>query len=229
MKVITIVNSHPGSGQTTVTVNLATGLRARGHRVLIVDWGNNRKLLQWLGTVPLQMSQDYQAPIAPITPTSLGVDILSFAGVEKGQSVADVLAPLMEGLDYEYLLIHPASIEHVKQLIDLPFQLAVCTDLEHLDELALIQTLQQSLSSTDDEPKPVDLIISNKINTKEWDHNSQQLFALGDYFGYETLADPIPHCERIHDLPLTGRTAWELPQENLKSAFTRLVETVEAL
>ena len=232
MKVITIVNSHPGSGQTTVTVNLATGLRARGHRVLIVDWGRNRKLLQWLGTVPLQMSQDYQAPIAPIapiTPTSLGVDILSFAGVEKGQSVADVLAPVMEGPDYEYILIHPASIEHVTQLLDLPFKLAVCTDLEHPDELALIQTLQQILGGADDEPRPVDLIISNKINTKEWDHNSQQLFALGDHFGYEILADPIPHCERIHDLPLTGRTAWELPQENLKSAFTRLVETVEGL
>ena len=75
----------------------------------------------------------------------------------------------------------------------------------------------------------MDLIISNKINTKEWEHNSQQLFALGDYFGYETLADPIPHCERIHDLPLTGWTVWDLQQENLKSAFTRLVATVEEL
>ena len=112
--------------------------------------------------------------------------------------------------------------------MDLPYKLAVCTDLEHLDELGLSRTLQQKLGVEDD-ARPVDLIISNKINTKEWEHNSQQLFALGDYFGYETLADPIPHCERIHDLPLTGWTVWDLQQENLKSAFTRLVATVEEL
>ncbi|HRY12835.1 MAG TPA: AAA family ATPase [Syntrophomonadaceae bacterium] len=228
MKVITIINGHPGSGQTTVTVNLATGLLAKGRRVLILDWGNNQKLIQWLGTVPLQTSQGCQAPGPPITSTRLGVDLLSFACVEGGQTVADALVPFMEGTDYEYILIHPASIEHAKQLIDLPYKLAVCTDLEHLDELGLIRTLQQNLGVEDD-ARPVDLIISNKINTKEWEHNSQQLFALGDYFGYETLADPIPHCERIHDLPLTGWTVWDLQQENLKSAFTRLVATVEEL
>ncbi len=229
MKAITIINSHPGSGQTTVTVNLATGLRARGHRVLIVDWGKNEKLSQWMGVVPPSMSMADPNSCDLITSTRLGVDLWSLDCDEGGLDVEGALISLSEGTNYEYILIHPASIENVKQLNDLPFKLAVCTDLEHPTELALIQTLQQSLGGANDEPRSIDLIISNKINTKEWDHNSQQLFALGDYFGYETLADPIPHCERIHDLPLTGRTAWELPQENLKSAFTRLVETVGEL
>ena len=229
MKVITIVNSHPGSGQTTVIVNLATGLRARGGRVLILDWGNNQKLRQWMGVGPPPMSMGDPKSRDRITSTRLGVDLWGLDCDEGGLDVGGALTPLMEGTDYDYLLIHPALIEQVRQLIELPSQLAVCTDLEQPDELNLIRTLQQSLGSAEDVPRPIDLIISNKINTKEWEHNSQQLFALGDYFGYETLADPIPHCERIHDLPLTGRTVWELQQENLKSAFARLVETIEGL
>jgi len=39
----------------------------------------------------------------------------------------------------------------------------------------------------------IDLILPNKINTKEWEQNTQQLFTLADYFGYEKIADPIPH------------------------------------
>ncbi|NLN87367.1 MAG: AAA family ATPase [Syntrophomonadaceae bacterium] len=229
MKVITIINIHSGSGQTTVTVNLATGLQARGHRVLILDWWKTEKLNQWLGNALSSGNQDNRPPTSLISPTRLGVDLWRLdcdEGVPEGGGAP---ASLMEGADYEYVLIHPTSSDHVKQLLDLPFKLAVCTDLGHPDQLGQIQALQQSLAGAGDEPRPVDLIISNKINTKEWDHNSQQLFALGDYYGYGILADPIPYCERIHDLPLTRRTVWELQQENLRSAFTRLVETVEDL
>ncbi|MEQ8201734.1 MAG: ParA family protein [Syntrophomonadaceae bacterium] len=229
MKVMTIINSHAGSGQTTVTVNLATGLLARGRRVLIVDVGGNEKLRAWLGVVaPLTGISDSDSGDL-ITSTRLGVDLLSLGGCEAGQPTADTFTSFIEGAAYEYVLVLPASLESLKPLTGFPSKLAVCTDLEHPDELGQILALQQSLSGGIDDLRPIDLIIPNKINTKEWDHNSQQLFALGDHFGYEVLADPIPHCERIHDLPLTGRTAWELQQENLKSAFARLVETVEEL
>ncbi len=40
------------------------------------------------------------------------------------------------------------------------------------------------------------------------------------------MADPIPYCERIHDLPLCNQTVWSLKQENIKDAFDRLLEIV---
>lgn len=228
MKVITIVNSHAGSGQTTVTVNLAAGLLAKGHRVLILDWGRNEKLRHWLG-VELPPNDAGLDSSNPTTTTRWGVNLLSRADEDPKQSTAELVRSLQAAAVYDYLLIHPASPEYREAALGLESRLAICTDLEHPDELGSIQALQQCLSGDALVLKPVDLIISNKINTKEWEHTSQQLFGLGDYYGYRVLADPIPHCERIHDLPLAGRTVWELQQENLKSAFARLVETVEEL
>jgi hypothetical protein len=49
------------------------------------------------------------------------------------------------------------------------------------------------------------------------------------YFGYERIADPIPHCERLHDLSLEGHTVWEISQENLQDAFLRLIQVVESM
>jgi hypothetical protein len=73
------------------------------------------------------------------------------------------------------------------------------------------------------------LVVLNKVNTKEWRNNTESFSLLADYFGYERISDPIPHCERIHDLPVDGRTVWELAQKNLHDAFMRLTEAVESL
>ncbi|ABI68848.1 ParA family protein [Syntrophomonas wolfei] len=49
IKVIMIISNRPACGQTTVAVNLASGLSRKGYRVLIGDTGNNEKLRHWLG------------------------------------------------------------------------------------------------------------------------------------------------------------------------------------
>jgi Mrp family chromosome partitioning ATPase len=48
MRTILIVAGHVGSGQTTVLVNLASGLAPKGYQVLIGDRGNQPKFNHWL-------------------------------------------------------------------------------------------------------------------------------------------------------------------------------------
>jgi hypothetical protein len=63
----------------------------------------------------------------------------------------------------------------------------VCTDLQGEDEPEEIRQLLAKIPTHE-----IGLIIPNRIETKERDHNSRQLMALGDLFGYEKLADPVP-------------------------------------
>ncbi len=37
MKTISVISKHSGCGQTMIVVNLASGLKRKGHRVLIID------------------------------------------------------------------------------------------------------------------------------------------------------------------------------------------------
>jgi len=43
VRAVTVIGKHPGSGQTTVLVNLVSGLVHQGNRVLIGELGKRKK------------------------------------------------------------------------------------------------------------------------------------------------------------------------------------------
>lgn len=222
MKVITIVSQRSGCGQITLAVNLAGGLTRQGYRVMIADTGCNGKLNHWLGVLGEQddiekghTSQENHK--LPIFQTRMGIDLLRYNGWQPP------LISLLESSVYDYVIFIPASEQECLLMTDCAAYVIVCTDLGHANEVEEIQKIEQKLLAG---KSCRNLIVPNKINTKEWEKNSRQLFALAEYCGYENIADPIPYCERIHDLPLSNQTVWSLKQENIKDAFDRLLEIV---
>ncbi len=187
MKVISVISKHQGNGQTTVTVNLASGLARQGYQVLIADLGTGNKLCNWLTSQnPNRINIDNQVFTSP-----LGMDLFK---IEPGtsQKIEECLTDL-EKYDYGYLLLQPASEEECRLANNIADVTITLTDLSHDNELKELQTLEYYLQNLPGKANGIDLILPNKINTKEWEHNSQRLFALAEYFGYERIADPIPH------------------------------------
>ncbi|CFW96170.1 P-loop containing nucleoside triphosphate hydrolase [Syntrophomonas zehnderi OL-4] len=194
MNTVAVISKHPGSGQTTVLVNLASGLVRSGYRVIIGELGKSGKIHNWLGVnhKPKQVVDMVLPTTASIKPnissSPLGIDLVTL--VEEPQTTPLDLTCL-EMLGYDYLLLHPSGNEYCKQLAMLTTATIVCTDLTHDNELKEFQALEECLQSLG-KGNGIDLILPNKINTQEWEQNTQQLFALVDYFGYEKIADPIP-------------------------------------
>lgn len=194
MKAVAVMAKHPGSGQTTVLVNLASGLVRQGYRVLIGELGANEKLRNWLGTSQEQNQvADINIPANDIKPailsSRLGIDLLPL--VAEPQITPRHLTCLEE-LNYDFLLLHPSGDEYYKSLDMLTTTVIVCTDFSHDNELEEFQALEECLQGLG-KGNGIDLILPNKINTQEWEQNTQQLFTLADYFGSEKIADPIPH------------------------------------
>lgn len=231
MKTMAIVSSHPGAGQTTLVVNLASGLVQKGYRILIGAIGDNQKLYTYLGIEgkheSVSVFQNTQNHI--IIASRLGVDLLSFKSMLDEVTEPPMLLPFLGYTDYDYLLLIPATKTDCNLLGNQFEHLLVCIDFSCVKEVEELIALEKYLQDSSGKMKAISLIIPNKMNSKEWANNSQQLFALADYFGTERISDPIPSCERLHDLPQLGRTVWQLNQQNLQDAFRRLVEAVEML
>jgi len=231
MKTIAMISSHPGAGQTTLAVNLTSGLVQKGYRVLIGASGDNHKLYNYLGIEAepalLRPSQDTQNN--RIQASRLGIDWLDLAPKpDKPAEPASVFA-IMENTDYDYLFFIPTSRTDCDLLSKLSEHLLICIDFRSDKEVENLIALEKYLQALSGKSKVISLIIPNKINSKEWAHNSRQLFALTDFFEIDRIADPIPACERVHDLPQQGHTVWQLDRQNLQEAFRRLVEAVEML
>ena len=211
MKKIVVVASHPGAGQTTLAVNLGSGLANKGHRILIAAGEENYKLYDYLG---VSRQDDIQT-------SSLGVDIISFA---QGIYMYDV-----DPEEYEFVFLIPGNKKEWGLIIDRYDHLLVCIDFTGETEIKELITLEKEIQDLSAEQKRISLIVPNKMNSKEWEHNSQELFTLADYFGADKIADPIPACERVHDLPGLKKTVWQINRQNLQNAFDRLIEKVEFL
>jgi len=226
MKTISVISKHSGCGQTMIVVNLASGLKRKGHRVLIIDSDPKGKIPDWLGINQKRNKiSDADNKNLTISNSRLGMDLLSYAPESSDNTIIDF--PASDMLAYDYVLIHPINYEDFRLLNRITDAVIVCTDLSHTNELEEFKALEQCMHDSTGKENCIKLILPNKINTKEWEHNSRQLFALAYYVGFERIADPIPYCERIHDLPSQRHTVWELRQENIKDAFMRLVEAVE--
>jgi len=191
-----IISNRPACGQTTVAVNLASGLSRKGYRVLIGDTGNNEKLRHWLGIDRQDTGTKAAKPYledkqAKIFSSRLGIDLLELRLKPEDYAAADY-SPNLEKLAYDYLLLTPASSEDCQWLSAMADALIVCNDLAAAYELEELKTLEELWRASRINAVGIDLILPNKINTKEWEHNIEQLSILADYFGFEHIADPIP-------------------------------------
>ncbi|ABI68856.1 ParA family protein [Syntrophomonas wolfei] len=196
IKVIMIISNRPACGQTTVAVNLASGLSRKGYRVLIGDTGNNKKLCHWLGIDRQEAGTKAAKPLediaqAKIFSSRLGIDLLEVL-LNPGGFAAANYSPHLEKLAYDYLLLAPASSEECNCLSAMADALIVCSDLTAANELEELKNLEELWRASRINAGGINLILPNKINTKEWEHNIEQLSILADYFGYEHIADPIP-------------------------------------
>lgn len=197
VKVVAMIAKHPGSGQTSVLVNLANGLVRKGYRVLIGELGKSEKLRNWLGigwegdTIVDSDITDICKIKTCILSSRLGIDLLPLT-TEPDSQKTPLHLTCLEELNYDFLLLHPAGSEYYKIQDIVAATVIVCTDLSHDNELDELQALEECLQSLGND-NGIDLILPNKINTKEWEQNTQRLFTLADHFGYEKIADPIPH------------------------------------
>lgn len=231
MKRIAIISIHPGAGQTTLTVNLGSALALKGSRVLVLTVGDNHKLYDYLDAAARHKSNhDFRDANDPIVKkTWMGMDILGFTPKNNKPAESAWLTSFMVKTDYDYLLLIPAAKSDCKLLADFYEHLIVCVDFSSEKEIEALIALDKEMQQLPVNNKSVSLIVPNKMNSKEWEHNSHELFALADYFGAEKIADPIPICERVHDLPKLGITIWQLNRQNLQDAFRRLAAAVEML
>lgn len=229
MKLVAVLSNHTGCGITTILVNLAYGLTKQGCRILIMDLARDEKLPKWLKTYADDQKTNNQALDRhgnAIFHSRLGIDFIS-GDIDSLGEVAS--SQLQEYSVYDYIFANSIYLFDNPLFSQRVDYVMVCTDLNHGDELEELQGLEEHLSAWSGKSDLIKLLIPNKINTKEWEHNSQYLFSMADRYGFEKIADPIPHCERIHDLPLQGHTVWDLKQKNLQEAFNRLVETVQQI
>lgn len=219
-KIVLLGSANPGSGQTTITVNLAATLVRKGHRVLIAEKGKNLKLRTWLNIHRETDGQvNVQSGLNAVKASALpGVDFWSMDD-------ADTI-PTAFNSNYDYIFLLPAAFVQCKTLLQFSDHSIVFCDLSQKNAANDVISLDRNLNKDVDH---LSLIVLNKINTKEWHNNAENFTLLADHFSYKRIADPIPHCERIHDLSLDGHTVWELSQENLRDAFMRLTEAVESL
>lgn len=226
METISLISTHPGAGLTTVAVNLGTALARLNKKVLINSQVDNPKLNLWLNNPePINVlkpasDDDFEKNIFA---SRLGIDLLTVetADYNTPESISSFKA-LIQNLGYDYYL-HIFNSDCSFNLISNDDKIFICTDLIDSDEIDNLIELDKKLKN---HAKCADLIIPVKLDPKEWEKNSTKLLALGEYFGYEIIADMIPACERIHDLAKDGKSIWDINQLVLQNAFRQLVDFI---
>ncbi len=214
MQKIAFISPQPETGKTTAMINTGAGLHLRGKRVLLSPRDNDVLFNNWL-----QHSLSTEQP-SILRSDIIGVDILQTPSLETTCLN-----------NYDYHLLEVGNEEN--NLIDAARAAGViicCIAVGHNDLKGVIE-LNHRLQKLTGGQKEINLIVPGMARAGEWENNSQQLFELVEIFGEERVADIIPHCEAIHDLPLLQQHVWMLPDHyrNRKDAFNRLLDRIEQI
>lgn len=211
MTPLLLLSPSPRAGVCTVSVNLAAGLTKAGNDVLLISLEDDQRLEQWLESVA-----NASGSLLDRHPG------LKWLRLEK----ADYRLHDTERADY--LLIMAGNMERTQAVLrEIPAR-TVCvmdgTEHNSLDIMGLDERLRRLAPAS----RGIDLLVPNKVQPGEWEESSRLLLNLGEQLGWDKVADPLPYCEAIHDLPLEGKTVWELPAQysNRQAAFQSLVEQV---
>lgn len=221
MLTIAVLSSSPGCGKTTILINLGIGLQHKGFRVLLATGQADTIMLPWLNPIVHKVV----GPGATLETTSLNVDLLI-----KHDSPPSTAYLIDLQNHYDYLLIDAGS-----------YQAEVCPEVLSSDIIMvcietgiknnLIYDLERQLRHQSQGLRGIDIIVPSKARAGEWERNAEHLMTLIEYFGENKVADFIPFCEAIHDLPQEKKSVWDLPQQysNRKQTFNHLVDTVLSL
>ena len=209
MKTLIFLSSRPQVGKTTVIINIGTALQRSGFRVLLVNLKEDDIFHSWL-KLP-----EHPPGHSMILPTHLGPDAVIGIHLPSGDLETN----------YDYMLIEDdftgASLRTSSLKTDV-----VCycfeTDQDTLNDLT---SLTEKLAL---HHLGVNLFIPCKTLPGEWEVTSSLLMDLAEHIGWEKIADPLPYCEAIHDLPLLHSSLWDLPSQyrNRQEAFRSLLQHI---
>ncbi len=236
MKIISLISSHPGTGQTTVAVNLAAGLARKGLKVLVCNLNPNIKLYYWLG---IQVREETSVSLTPdlkviksyIYPSDMGIDVLYLGSQPAAKTFqSDEIMLMIQELAYDYLILNPGGrLEDLMIAAQMADNVIACTDLKSEDEVYQMEVLQKGIEHLSAGRRGINLVLPSKVNANKWESNTNILFDMGDFFGYERISDLIPLDHRIHHLPKNHKTVWDLHNTSIRDAFSRLLARVENL
>ncbi len=222
------IAAQDASGQTTIACNLGAAMKEQGRKPLVVSLYENQRLLFW-NDIPSVSCPPAENRETIVPGKGKLPDFLIFP-FEKESSFAR-LPKILSTLAYDCFLIltgntfahFPASLP---ETIPPKSHFLLCTTLENPDDSHIIQDFL--LTFRQKTGREIDLLIPNKLQVREWENNSRQLMELGEELGYEKMVDMLPECSRIRELPLDHKTVWEVPVDQMRFAFTKLLEQIEA-
>ena len=213
MKNILLISARPGAGVMTISVNLATGLARCGSQVLISSFPSNPTFTTWL--------QGSQNGANGLLERYANLKLVEWPEFLEGES------DLEKSYDY-WLGICGGDLEKAARWKGKEVQVFCIFDaVENSSEEVI--TIERKLRQLSEELIGIDLLVPNKVHPGEWKKSSGLILDLSNQLGWEKVADPIPFCEAIHDLPKERKSVWELPDyyNNRKQAFQRLLERVK--
>ncbi|MGI6453273.1 MAG: hypothetical protein ACOX0E_07425 [Syntrophomonadaceae bacterium] len=216
MRAISLISAHPQAGKTTLAVNLASGCSLKGLRAALATPAINGFLFNWLGINPPAIGQISNLP------SPFGFDIMTYDYQKDPYEFIKLIN------FYDLIFFDTANtFDSQKFAISCSDLVLLCTQLAP-EEVPSIVRLNNKLLKVFLQNKSIDLIVPNRINTREWAENTQHLMSLAHILGPDKIADMIPACAAIHDLPLEKESVWNLPSryQNRKDAFSHLLQAI---
>ncbi|WP_157049017.1 ParA family protein [Syntrophomonas palmitatica] len=214
MKKIAFISPGPGTGKTTAMINIGAGLHLQGKRVLLSPHMDDALFDSWL----FDSASNYESTV--YYHDKIGVSVMGDyrLGIPNQEK------------DYDYHLTEFGNNEVELAEISTFTIIVCCVKAGNINRDNLI-VMEQNLRKLSVGQRGIDLIIPGMAHAGEWENNSRQLFRLADMFGEDRIADFIPYCEAIHDLPLLKQHVWMLPDHyrNRKEAFKRLLDRIVSI
>lgn len=209
MESIILLSPQSGAGVNTIAVNLGIGLARADSVVRLLS--NYDRLSDWL-----------------TSPGNKHNSLLDRNPCFDWQSPSSNTSGFTAGKTIDYLLHVPQSREMLAALLNNHTTLILCVIDGANGDIKTVLDLEEYVKTIRKDAGGIDLIVPNKIKPGEWSENSQLIFDLAEELGWDKIADPIPYCEAIHDLPKENQSVWELPSQykNRQAAFQSLVDKI---
>lgn len=210
MKNIVLLAPQTAAGVSTIALNLGIGLTHLNNRVILAS--ANARLFEWLNSPGSREDS--------LLDRNQGL-------IWQPLSESNILKEIQDK-EAEYSLYAAPDRDWLDVFLSRNSALVFCVFDTNNADISAIMGLNQYLHKIRPDKQGIDLIVPNKVKPGEWSGNSQIIFDLAECLGWEAIADPIPHCEALHDLPKEHMSVWELPPQysNRRNAFQSLVERV---
>ncbi len=176
LKALLLLSPRPGAGVLTVSVNLAAGLSLAGHKVVLASFGENPRLRYWLENA-----------------TVSGDLLLGHNPDLKVKKLEPEDFCLEEAEQADYLLLMAENLEQVQMVQSKTPFATICIVEGSQDDSATVLKMDENIEQITGATRGIDLLVPNKVHSGEWEEVGQLLMCLGERWGFERVADPLPH------------------------------------